>query len=135
MNRMKKKRGFGFTFSYLDLFFLLFAGLILSYGIGSLVEMRRNARAESYQVYLTAPVGQHLEHALPVEGDVIFGEDGEPCGRVLMVNREKTEQEDVLTLKCRLDGEKPAVGDTLTVETPGCIRSMQVSAVETADTE
>lgn len=122
-----------FSFSYIDIFFLLLAGLILSVGIGFLAEAHRSNQSESYQVFLTAPVEPALEHAIPMAGDAIYGEDGEPCGRVLMVSTEESGNKQVLRIKCRLDGEKPLVGETLTIETPDCVRTMQVYSVESAD--
>ena len=122
-----------FSFSYIDIFFLLLAGLILSFGIGYLAEAQRSNQSESYQVYLTAPVEEALKHAIPMAGDVVFGEDGEPCGRVLTVTTEEMGNKQNLKIKCRLDGEKPMVGAEILMETPDCVRKMQVYSVESAE--
>ena len=121
------------SFSYIDMFFLLLAGLILSFGIGYLSEAHRSNQSESYQVYLNAPIEEELKHAIPMAGDVVFGENGEPCGRVLMVTTEETGNQLNLKIKCRLDGEKPMVGAEILVETPDCVRKMQVYSVESAE--
>lgn len=122
-----------FSFSYIDIFFLLLAGLILSVGIGFLAEAHRSNQSESYQVYLTSPVESALKHAIPMAGDVVYGEDGEPYGRVLTVSTEDVGNKQILRIKCRLDGERPLVGEELIVETPNCVRKMQVYSVESAD--
>ena len=135
MIHFEKKQIGAFPFSYIDIFFLLLVVLLLSFGIGFLAEERRENKAESYQVYLYAELEENLKHAIPAEGDVIFTEEGLPGGRVLLVYTEEQSNQKFLHIKCRLDGEKPLVGDVLTVETAGSIRAMQVYVVESADSE
>ena len=52
MDRLKRKQKTNVSFSYIDIFFLLLAGLVLSFGIGFLAEVHRENRVESYYVYL-----------------------------------------------------------------------------------
>ena len=89
MKHSENRRTNAFSFSYIDIFFLLLAGLILSFGIGFFAEMRQETRSESYQVYLTVPMEEVLKNVVPMAGDVLYGEDGETCGRVLTVSVEE----------------------------------------------
>ena len=133
MNLSEKKQGT--SFSYIDIFFLLFAGLILSVGIGFLVEVHRENRVEIYQIHVSSVVEEALQHAVPEVGDVLFDSDGEACGKVLSVKTETTANQLILKMRCRWEGVKPEVGEKITVETPGSIRPMQVDAVESDRTE
>ncbi|MBQ3076053.1 MAG: hypothetical protein IJC26_08285 [Clostridia bacterium] len=135
MKRIEKQQATLFSFSYIDIFFLLLAGLILSVVIGFFAEYHQNNRVESYQVSLSSQMDETLRHAVPVAGDPVFGEDGEPYGRVIAVTIEELGVRQFLKIKCRLDGEKPMVGEELVIETPGSIRRMQVYSVESADSE
>ncbi|MBE6713013.1 MAG: hypothetical protein E7580_05790 [Ruminococcaceae bacterium] len=127
MNTTEKKQSY--SFSYMDIFFLLLAGLILSFGIGFLIETHRESMGEKYLVDLSASVGEELKHAVPAKGDVLFDEDGRTCGKVLSVETVEKGNRLILKLHCRLEGENPKTGETITVETVGSIRQMQVDAV------
>lgn len=131
MNRIEKKQQSVFSFSYIDIFFLLLVGLILSVGIGFLAEVHRENMGRSHYVYVSQTV-EETEYPMPVAGDVLFGKDGLQIGRVLTVETEETEGRTLLKLKCRLEGEKPSVGEIITIETFGSIRTMQVDSVESA---
>lgn len=133
MKHSENRRTNALSFSYIDIFFLLLAGLILSFGIGFFAEMRQETRSESYQVYLTVPMEEVLKNVVPMAGDVLYGEDGETCGRVLTVSVEEVANKRNLKIKCRLKGKRPNVGDELMIETPDCVRKMQVYLVETDD--
>ena len=130
MERLTKKEKAHFSFSYIDIFFLLLAGLILSFGIGFLAEVHRENLVESYYVYLSATVEDEFSHAIPNDGDTVFGVDGESIGKVLSVELQEEEKGLLLTVKCRLNTEPPAEGERIVLETPGSIRSMQVDYVE-----
>lgn len=133
MNSSEKKQGA--SFSYIDIFFLLFAGLVLSVGIGFLVEVHRENRVETYRIRVSATVEEALQHAVPEAGDVLFDAEGEACGKVLSVETEATANELILKMRCRWEGEKPTVGEQITVETPGSIRLMQVDSVKSDGAE
>ena len=128
MNSPEKK--LNLSFSYIDIFFLLLAGLVLSVGIGFLVETHRENLGETYLVDCSATVGEELRNALPQKGDVLYDEEGQPCGKVLSVETEEKGKNLLLEIRCRLEGEKPEVGEDITVETPSCIRTMQVDGVQ-----
>ena len=130
MERFKKKRKTNVSFSYIDIFFLLLAGLVLSFGIGFLAEVHRENRVESYYVYLSAAVEKEFSHAVPASGDTVFGTDGESIGKVLSAETRETENGLHLTVKCRLTAKAPEEGEEIVLETSGCIRSMQVDRVE-----
>lgn len=133
MNSAEKKQGT--SFSYIDIFFLLFAVLVLSVGIGFLMEVHRENRVETCQIHVSATVEEALQHAVPEVGDVLFDAEGEACGKVLSVETEATANQLILKMRCRWEGERPAVGEQITVETPGSIRPMQVDSVESDSTE
>lgn len=130
MERSQKKRKTHFSFSYIDIFFLLLAGLILSFGIGSLAEIHRENKVESYYVYLSASVEEEFSHAIPAGGDAVFGTDGKSIGKVLSAELQEEGNGLLLTVKCRFNTEAPAEGERIVLETPGSIRSMQVNFVE-----
>ncbi len=130
MERSEKKRKTYFSFSYIDFFFLLLAGLILSFGIGFLAEVHRENLVESYYVYLSATVEDELSHAIPSVGDTVFGTDGKSIGKVLSVELQEEGNGLLLSVKCRLNTEAPAEGERIMLETSGSIRSMQVNYVE-----
>ncbi len=136
MKHLDKKTPVTFSFSYIDIFFLLLAGLILSFGIGFLAEVHRVNHNEEYQAYLSATVDEPFAHALPQAGDTVFGENGDPIGKVLSVQTEDRSGGRVfLQIKCRLEGEKPLVGDRILLETIGSVRTMRVDLVEELNTE
>lgn len=128
MNHSEKKQSF--SFSYIDIFFLLLAGLILSVGIGFLVETHRENLGETYLVECSATLNEEMRSALPKKGEVLYNEEGQPCGKVLSVETEEKGKGLLLKLQCRLEGARPEIGSSITVETPSCIRSMQVDAVQ-----
>lgn len=133
MERNKKKQTAGLSFSYIDIFFLLLAGLVLSFGIATLSEIHRDSRVESYYVYLSARVEEELSHAVPAAGDTVFGTDGEVIGKVLSAESSEEENGLYLTVKCRIQGEEPAQGGEMMLETPGSIRRMHVDLAEKAE--
>lgn len=130
MDRLKRKQKTNVSFSYIDIFFLLLAGLVLSFGIGFLAEVHRDNRVESYYVYLSAAVEEEFSHAVPASGDTVFGTDGESIGKVLSAETRETENGLHLTVKCRLTTKAPEKGEEIVLETFGCVRSMQVDRVE-----
>lgn len=129
MKGFEKKQSF-FSFSYIDIFFLLLAGLVLSFAIAFLTELHRENRVEYHQVYLSAEVSEAFSHAIPSAGDAVFGEDGETVGKVLSVETEDSNGKLRLKLKCRLKLEEPTVGEEMKLETPGSIRTMRIDSVE-----
>ena len=130
MKLTKQKMQSFFSFSYIDFFFLLLAGLILSLGIGFLAEVHMENRSHNYQVYLSATVEEPFLHAIPEAGDLVFGEKGACIGKVLAVETKKKEDHLILTVKCRLEGDEPLVGEEMLLETPGSIRMMRIDSAE-----
>ncbi len=135
MERIDRKQSGSFSFSYIDIFFLLLAGLILSFGIGSLAEVHRESRVDHYHVYLSATVEEAFAHAIPEVGDTVFGPDGQSIGKVLSVETQEQDGKQHLKLKCRLKTETPLVGDEILLETPGSIRTMRIDGAEKATTQ
>ena len=130
MEQMKKKEAKNFSFSYLDIFFLLLAGLILSFGIAFLVEAHRENLVDSYNVYLSATVEESFSQAIPTAGDTVFDTEGKEIGRVLSADTREDRDGLLLTVKCRIKMESPERGEEILLETPGSIRYMRVVSFE-----
>ncbi len=130
MEHSEKKQAAYFSFSYIDIFFLLLAGLILSFGIGFLVEIHRENLVESHYVYLSATVEEEFSHAIPAVGDTVFGTDGKNIGKVLSVETREEGKGLFLKMKCRLNMETPSEGEEILLETPGSMRLMRVDFAE-----
>lgn len=130
MEQLNKKRAMHFSFSYIDIFFVLLAGLILSFGIGFLVEIHRENLVESYYVYLSAEVEEEFFHAIPVAGDTVFDADGSARGKVLTVETREDGDSMYLTVKCRISEESLVLGEEILLETPGSMRLMRVDSLE-----
>jgi len=128
--KQTEKKSSRFSFMYIDIFFLLVAGFILSLGIGFLAETHYENRSRTYQVHLSAVVEETFAHAIPAAGDPVFGENGESVGKVLAVVTEEAQGHLILKMKCRLEGEEPLPGEEFLLETPGSIRRMRIDSAE-----
>ena len=119
-----------FSFSYIDFFFLLLAGLILSFGIGFLVETHRENLVDSYNVYLYATVEEEFSYEIPAAGDTVFDTSGKDIGKVLTVETWEDGDYLLLNVKCRMNMEVPEKNQEILLETPGSIRRMCVISFE-----
>ncbi len=121
-----KKESAEHSFTYIDVFFLLLAGLILSFGAYLFTEHRAQQRKEPIEISLSAYVEKELWEAIPEAGEPIYNENGEIYGTVLSVEREETGGALLLRLTCKMEGVTPQMGEEMRIETPWSIRSMWV---------
>ena len=114
----RKKEKFRFSFSSLDLIFLLFLGLLLSLGIYVTSEAKREAmRAPTYQVQASAHYREELLHAVPKAGEELYDEKGNRIGFVEEVEfyEEKGEREFLILFS--LYGSDAVEGEEIWIET------------------
>lgn len=116
-------------FSYLDIFFLLFLGLILSVILFLFLEAGEQKKEEFYQVELSSSVSAELEEVIPQEGESLLDDEGEELGRILSVKTEKTGEKMSLKIICLISGDPPRKGDTIHLETKNFISDMKVLSV------
>ena len=125
-----KKEGAARTFSYVDVFILLLAGLAVSFGIYFFAEAAKRNAAPPHEVSLSAYVDFPLQNALPEAGDPLYRDDDTVWGSVIAVETEKTGTSLLLRVTCLIESDTPAVGDEVVIETPECIRSMWVYEIK-----
>ena len=128
---MKMKRNFGF--SYLDAFFLLIAGLIVSLGIYAFSEIQqREAQTVYYQVEMSAVLEDYQRLACPREGDVLFDESGNAIGTLLSVSFPEEDRPETV-LVCSLKGICPEAGSDFRAEFVSCILYLNVKSVQAVE--
>jgi len=128
---MKTKRSFGF--SYLDAFFLLLAGLILSLGIYFFAEYKqKEAQILEYRVELSAVLEDYQYLCCPKEGDSLFDESGNVIGTLLFVSLPQEDRPETVLI-CSLRGIAPEAEKIFRAEFASCILHMNVTSVQVID--
>lgn len=131
MNARNSKDTSPLPFSFIDVFLLLLAGLVVSFGIYFLAEEKKEDPKIRYQVELSCTVKSELSHALPAPGESLYGEDGEKTGEVLFVETEEDGGGKILLrVRCSMEGPGPRVGDEILLETQSCVRNMRIDSVK-----
>ncbi len=119
-------------FSYIDIFFILLAGLVLSFGIYFATEKRQENKEELYRIEMTSSIEEGMEEIVPEAGERIF-ENKEAVGEILSVEKEKTENDLSIRVVCLWKGKDVQVGQEKVIETLSCICTMQIDSVERAE--
>lgn len=134
MNLKRKQESAGIGFSYLDVFFLILAGLILSLWVYIATSEGDAAIQGSSRVELTASYEAALIHALPQEGQDLFDEKGNRIGRVESVLQYEAENQTVgsaqIYLICTVDRTDLKEGDLFPVETAFSVKIGKIVHVE-----
>ncbi|MBR5295525.1 MAG: hypothetical protein IKU24_02925 [Clostridia bacterium] len=125
---LKKEKG-SLPFSYIDAFFILLVGLIISFGIYFVTEQNKEKDVGLYRVEMNAYVDKALTESIPETGEKIY-ENGKEVGEVLFVEKKESENTILVKVVSRWKGKVPDQGEVKTVETPGRICPMWVYFVE-----
>lgn len=128
MNRRKQERH-AFSFSYLDVFFLILAGFVLSLGINFANQKDAAAAASTYRIEVSASYDSRVYVAAPAEGEALFDENGMCIGEVLKTEFYRSEGEDLVLLTCRIQGEKPKPDETIRIETAKSLNVAKILSV------
>ena len=128
MNRRKQERH-AFSFSYLDVFFLILAGFVLSLGINFANQKDAAVSASTYRIEVSASYDGRVYEVAPVEGETLFDENGARIGEVLKTEFYRSEGEDLVLLTCRIQGEKPKPDETIRIETAKSLNVAKILSV------
>lgn len=128
-----KKESVSYAFSYLDVFFLLLAGFVLSLLIyfSSDQAKQKNVLYECV-VEVTSVYRSELLHAIPQEGEILFDENKNVIGQVLEVqvlDQNEMSGKTELRLLCLTKGVSVEIGEVFFVETSRSRNSGEVIAV------
>lgn len=117
MNQKKQERN-ALRFSYLDVFFLLLAGFILSIGIYFFSRGDQNGEVvPTYRVEATAHYDGRVYEAIPSAGETLFDENGVRIGEILKAETYQAEGKTQVLLEFRLRGKAPKPDGAVRIET------------------
>lgn len=128
MNRRKQERH-AFSFSYLDVFFLILAGFVLSLGINFANQKDAAVSASTYRIEVSASYDSRVYESAPAEGEALFDENGARIGEVLKTEFYQSEGEDLVLLTCRIQGEMPEPDETIRIETAKSLNVAKILSV------
>ena len=128
MNRNEKRESKS-RFSYLDIFFLLFLGLVLSVLLFLFLEAGEQKKEEFYQVSLSSVISAELKEFVPKEGEALLADKGEELGRILSVETKTKGEKMSLEIICLVEGERPRKGDVMHLETKNFVSDMKILSV------
>ena len=118
MIRNRKRESPILSFSYLDLIFLLLAGLLVSLGIYVANEEKRAEKlAPVYQVQASVRYREQLSHAVPKAGEDLFDEKGNKIGFIDEVEFYEAEGEKEFLVRFSLYGANVREGEDFSLET------------------
>lgn len=128
---VKKQLRQPLSVSYLDVFFLLLAGFVLSLGI---YFVGREAKASSqsaavYRVEVTARYDSRVYESIPAEGELLFDENGKRIGEILKSETYQAEGKTQVLLECRMQGKVPALEENIRIETAKSLNVAKVLSV------
>lgn len=133
MTKRNSRENQSLSFSYLDVFFILLAGCILSFGIYLFSENRTVAPAQEYSVEAKAVYREALLDALPQEGDVLYDGEGNEIGRIRSAEVLFPGAESEVYLTFTLWSDPPKVGDSFTVETAFALAEAEILNVSQSE--
>ena len=123
----REKKEVHLRFSYLDVFFLLLAGCLLSIGIYFFAEdSERVTVKREYRVEASAYYREELYSALPVIGESLYDENGERIGSVLACSVENGNA----YISFSLEVTPPDEGETMMMETAKAVKKVKIVNVE-----
>ncbi len=121
--RIKKRKDWGkVPFSYLDAFFLLLAGLVLSFGIYLATEKTKIPGEQGCEMTVLVRYEQALQEWIPKEGAALLDEKGAVIGEVLAVRTLVDGETKTVELDCDMKQSLWQEGDAFSVETKECIK-------------
>ncbi len=119
--KQAKKESAAYSFSYLDVFFLLLAGFVLSILIYFASDQARKIRQiPDCVVEVTASYRDEIMHAVPEEGELLFDEKANVIGQVLEVeifDQVEIKGETKVRLLCLTKGISVQEGEPFSLET------------------
>ncbi len=134
MREKRKQESHRVSFSYLDVFFLLLAGLILSCFVYLATVSRSGDDAKVYRVDLVASYESALAHAIPQEGQALFDRKGEKIGSIESVGVYEAEGENGIETElffvCYIAQNDLIEGEEFTLETMDCIWETKIVFVK-----
>ena len=114
------------TFSYLDVFFILLAGFIISFGIYLFTEDAGAVPEKAYRVEARAFYREALLDTVPQEGDVLYDGEGNRIGEILSADVLFPGARSEVFLAFTLWGDAPEIGDTFAVETASALAEAEI---------
>lgn len=130
MKRSKNEKT-GFTFSFLDVLFLLLLGLIFSVILYFVLETPAFLGEEKeYRVELSAYLDSGLASALPQKSEILYDEAGQEVGKILSVESEVRGNSVFCKMICTATGSDFKVGEKMQVETKNFICDMWIYSAE-----
>ena len=122
MRQNKQREKMKISFSYLDAFFLLLAGLVLSFGIYFATEQRKSGIETGCQMTVLVSYEKDLQQWIPEEGEVLWGEQGDVIGQVTAVRVLSVGVSQTVELDCDMKRSGWQEGESFLVETKECIK-------------
>ncbi len=130
MNKEKMTEKKSVSLSYIDLFFLLLAGLILSLGIYAMSESRAQSQENpQYRVELSAIVPTEFSDWIPREGEEIYNRAGEKIGQVQFLSTSPVYEGNQVHWICLLDRDPPKLGEEFVMESTRSVLKTSVLSV------
>lgn len=130
MKQNSKKETVGFSFSYLDVFFLLIFGLVLSVLLYLFLDAPGVWKKENtYQLEVSAYVEQEISHSIPEETEILFDKEGNKIGKILSAETEELGNRVFCKICCRVTGSNFEKGEKFTLETKNFIHDMWIYSV------
>ncbi|MBR3836894.1 MAG: hypothetical protein IKJ74_02000 [Clostridia bacterium] len=126
MTKRNGKEKQSLTFSYLDVFFILLAGCIISFGIYLFTEDTAAAPAKEYCVEAKAFYREALIDTLPREGEALYDGAGNQIGEILSAEVLFPGARSEAYLTFTLRGDPPAVGESFAVETATALAEAEI---------
>ncbi|MBR2616125.1 MAG: hypothetical protein IKC69_05550 [Clostridia bacterium] len=126
MKRREKKEAVTVRFSYLDVFFLLLAGCVLSLGIYFFAEdSEAKENISHYCVEARAEYREELYSVIPIAEETVYDSEGRPIGTVASCTVSGSE----VWIELELAGVKPNEGETMTLETARAVKEVEIIRV------
>jgi len=133
VTKRNSKENLSLTFSYLDVFFILLAGCIISFGIYLFTEDPAAATQQEYYVEAKAFYKEALLDALPREGDVLYDGEGDPIGEIRRAEVLFPGAVSEVYLTFTLWSDPPKAGDCFTVETAYALAEAEILNVSQSE--
>jgi hypothetical protein len=128
MNMRKKE--FHPTFSYLDVFLLLLAGLFLSFLVYFFAEKDTVREPAQVEVTVKTVYEKDLLEAIPEAGEELYDQSGNKIGKILSVQVGEGEIKKEAEMTLLIPEGAYREGDVFRVETKDCIREGEIVSVK-----
>ena len=131
MKRRRNKEKLGFTFSFLDIFFLVLLGLVFSVVLYFILETPDFLGEEKeHRVEVSAYLDSALAPALPMTGDVLYDQEGREIGEIRFMEAQIRGNSVFCKMECIVRGSDFAEGEKMHVETKTFVSDMWIYSAE-----